>query len=205
MAIIVFQFAVFIVSVIVHEISHGAVAYWLGDETAYRMGRLTMNPVSHIDPFGSVILPLVLSLPLLFGIQPVIVGWAKPVPYNPNNLKNPKSGAGLIAWAGPASNLLIACFFAAVIAAVPVNVTMAAAFQYVILINLMLAVFNLVPIPPLDGSKILAAFLPDRSPVIAFIERNSMVLLLAFLFFGLSAVQMAVSVLFRLLTGAAAL
>jgi hypothetical protein len=98
MAIIIFQFAVFIVSVIVHEISHGAVAYWLGDETAYRMGRLTMNPVSHIDPFGSIILPLVLSIPLLFGIQPVIVGWAKPVPYNPNNLKNPKSGAGLIAW-----------------------------------------------------------------------------------------------------------
>lgn len=199
MAIIIFQFAVFIVSVIVHEISHGAVAYWLGDETAYRMGRLTMNPVSHIDPFGSIILPLVLSIPLLFGIQPVIVGWAKPVPYNPDNLKNPKSGAGLIAWAGPASNLLIACVFAGLLASVSINPQMGEAFQYIILINLMLAIFNLVPIPPLDGSKILTALLPDYSPVIAFIERHSMVLLLAFLFFGLSAVQMVVGILYSLL------
>lgn len=199
MAIIVFQFAVFIISVIVHEISHGAVAYWLGDETAYRMGRLTMNPISHIDPVGSVILPLLLSIPLLFGIQPVIVGWAKPVPYNPNNLKNPKSGAGLIAWAGPASNLLIACVFAGLLASLSINPQMVMAFQYIILINLMLAVFNLVPIPPLDGSKILTAFLPDYSPVIAFIERNSMALLLAFLFFGLSAVQAVVGILYGLL------
>ena len=199
MAIIIFQFAVFIVSVIVHEISHGAVAYWLGDETAYRMGRLTMNPISHIDPFGSIILPLVLSLPLIFGIQPVIVGWAKPVPYNPHNLKNPKSGAGLIAWAGPAINLLIACVFAGMLAAAPLGVQMAGAFQYIVLINLMLAVFNLVPIPPLDGSKILAAFLPDHSPFISFIERNSMILLLAFIFFGLSLVQMVVGVLYSLL------
>ncbi|MSR73759.1 MAG: site-2 protease family protein [Candidatus Pacebacteria bacterium] len=199
MAIIIFQFAVFIISVIVHEISHGAVAYWLGDETAYRMGRLTMNPVSHIDPFGSIILPLVLSIPLFFGIQPVIVGWAKPVPYNPNNLKNPKSGAGLIAWAGPASNLLIACVFAGLLAFISINPQMGEAFQYIILINLMLAVFNLVPIPPLDGSKILTAFLPNYSPVISFIERNSMVLLLAFLIFGLSAVQMVVGVLYSLL------
>ena len=189
----------FIVSVIVHEISHGAVAYWLGDETAYRMGRLTMNPISHIDPFGSIILPLVLSLPLIFGIQPVIVGWAKPVPYNPHNLKNPKSGAGLIAWAGPAINLLIACVFAGMLAAAPLGVQMAGAFQYIVLINLMLAVFNLVPIPPLDGSKILAAFLPDHSPFISFIERNSMILLLAFIFFGLSLVQMVVGVLYSLL------
>ena len=198
-SIIIFQFAVFIISVIVHEISHGAVAYWLGDETAYRMGRLTMNPISHIDPFGSIILPLMLSIPLFFGVQPVIVGWAKPVPYNPNNLKNPKSGAGLIAWAGPASNLLIACIFAALMALLPVNPVMGEAFRYIILINLMLAVFNLVPIPPLDGSKILTAFLPDHSPIISFIERNSLVLLLAFLFFGLSAVQMIVGVLYGLL------
>lgn len=197
--LIIFQFAVFIVSVIIHEISHGAVAYLLGDETAYRMGRLTMNPVSHIDPFGSIILPLVLAIPLLFGIQPVIVGWAKPVPYNPNNLKNPKSGAGLIAWAGPASNLLIACVFAGLAAFFPVGVEIGEAFQYIILINLMLAVFNLVPIPPLDGSKILAAFLPDHSSVIAFTERNSMLLLLAFLFFGLPAVQAIVGVVYRLL------
>ena len=199
MAIIIFQFAVSIVSVIVHEISHGAIAYWLGDETAYRAGRLTMNPVSHIDPVGSVILPLLLSIPLLFGIQPIIVGWAKPVPYNPNNLKNPKSGAGLIAWAGPASNILIACVFAGLLSFVSINTPMVMAFQYIVLINLMLAVFNLVPIPPLDGSKILTAFLPDHSPIISFIERNSMMLLLAFIIFGLSAVQMVVGILYGVL------
>ncbi len=201
LSLIIFQFAVFIVSVIVHEISHGAVAYLLGDETAYRMGRLTMNPVSHIDPFGSIILPLVLATPLLFGIQPIIVGWAKPVPYNPNNLKNPKSGAGLIAWAGPASNFLIAFVFAGLLAFIPVGTQIGVAFHYIILINLMLAVFNLVPIPPLDGSKILAAFLPHYSPIIAFLERNSMLLLLAFLFFGLSAVQVVVGIIYRLLIG----
>ncbi len=203
LSLIIFQFAVFIVSVIVHEISHGAVAYWLGDETAYRMGRLTMNPVRHIDPFGSIILPLVLSIPFFFGVQPVIVGWAKPVPYNPNNLKNPKSGAGLIAWAGPASNILIACVFAGLLALMPVGIPINEAFQYIVLINLMLAVFNLVPIPPLDGSKILTAFLPDYSPIIAFIERNNMLLLLAFLFFGLSLVQAIVGVLYKLLIGIA--
>jgi len=202
MAIIIFQFAVFIMSVIVHEISHGAVAYWLGDETAYRMGRITINPIRHIDPFGSIILPLILSLPLFIGVQPIIVGWAKPVPYNPHNLKNPKSGGGLIAWAGPASNVLIAIVFSAFIALLSISEPMTAAFHYIILINLMLAVFNLVPIPPLDGSKILTAFLPYHSPIITFIERNSMLLLLGFLLFGLSAVQVIVGFLFGLLTGA---
>jgi Zn-dependent protease len=205
MAIVVFQFTVFIVSVIIHEIAHGAVAYWLGDETAYRMGRLTMNPVSHIDPFGSIILPLILSVPLLFGVQPIIVGWAKPVPYDPRNLKNPKSGSGIIAWAGPASNLAIASIFALFVAFFAVNPLILAAFHYIILINLMLAVFNLVPIPPLDGSKIMAALLPYRSPIVTFIEHNAFILLIGFLFFGLSAVQAIVKVLFWLLTSAGAL
>ena len=148
---------------------------------------------------GSIILPLALSIPLLFGIQPVIVGWAKPVPYNPNNLKNPKSGAGLIAWAGPASNLLIAFVFAGLLVFLPGGMQISQAFHYIILINLMLAVFNLVPIPPLDGSKILAAFLPAHSPIILFIERHSLILLLAFLIFGLSAVQLVVGGLYGLL------
>ncbi len=194
--LIVFELAVLIFSVIVHEISHGAVAYWLGDETAYRMGRLTLNPVSHIDPFGSVILPLLLSIPLLFGAQPIIVGWAKPVPYNPYNLKNPKTGAGMIALAGPASNILIACVFTALVSFSGQATALGTAFTYVILINLMLAVFNMVPIPPLDGSKILAALLPDRSPVIEFLERNSMILVIAFIVVGLPLVQRAVEFLY---------
>ena len=110
--LIAFQLVVLIFSVMVHEIAHGAVAYYLGDDTAYRMGRLTLNPLKHLDPFGSIILPAILSIPLLFGARPIIVGWAKPVPYNPHNLKNPRSGAGIIALAGPASNIILAIVFA---------------------------------------------------------------------------------------------
>ncbi len=194
--IILFELAVLIFSVIVHEISHGAVAYWLGDETAYRMGRLTLNPVRHIDPFGSVILPLLLSIPVLFGAQPIIIGWAKPVPYNPYNLKNPKTGAGIIALAGPVSNIIIAFVFALLVSFTGQGLAISVAFTYVILINLMLAVFNMVPIPPLDGSKILTALLPDRSPIIDFLERNSMVLILAFIFLGFSLVGEVVEALY---------
>ncbi len=194
--IVLFELAVLIFSVIVHEISHGAVAYWLGDETAYRMGRLTLNPMKHIDPFGSVILPLLLSTPLLFGAQPIIVGWAKPVPYNPYNLKNPKTGAGIIALAGPVSNILIAVVFALLISFAGQETALGTAFTYVILINLMLAVFNMVPIPPLDGSKILAALLPDHSPIIDFLERNSMILVIVFIVVGLQFVQKIVEVIY---------
>jgi Zn-dependent protease len=200
MTIIIFELAILLFSVIIHEISHGAVAYYLGDDTAYRMGRLTLNPIPHIDPIGSVILPLILSLPLLFGIQPVIIGWAKPVPYDPRFLKNPKTGAGLIALAGPASNILIAIIFIAGLGFAGAGPELTQAFQYIILINLMLAVFNMVPIPPLDGSKMLAALLPDGSGFIHFLERNATILIIAFIFFGLPLVQAIVAVIYGALT-----
>ena len=197
--LIVFELVVLVFSVILHEIAHGAVAYRLGDDTAYRLGRLTLNPVSHIDPFGSILLPLLLSLPLLFGQTPVIVGWAKPVPYDPRFLKDPKRGAGLIALAGPATNILIAVAFTILMAAFRGNAALVMAFNYVVVMNLMLAVFNCVPIPPLDGSKMLEAILPDRSPVIAFLERNSFMLLIAFILFGLGIVQGIVSIIYAAL------
>lgn len=196
---IAFQLVILIFSVIVHEISHGAVAHRLGDDTAERMGRLTLNPLAHIDPFGSVILPLLLSLPLLFGIQPVIVGWAKPVPYDPRRLKDPKLGAGLIALAGPASNILIALVFAGFIALGSASPAMVMAFKYVVLLNLMLAVFNMAPIPPLDGSKILTALLPYGSGIVEFLERNSLTLLIVFILFGMPFVQGIVAVLYTAL------
>lgn len=174
----------------VHEISHGAVAYYLGDDTAKRLGRLTLNPISHIDPVGSIILPLLLSIPRLFGLPTIIIGWAKPVPYDPRNLKNPKTGAGLIALAGPASNLLLAVVFTILLKLVIVfklSLGLALAFQIIIFINLLLAVFNLFPVPPLDGSKILFALLPDGAYKLQiFMERNSLVIILLFLFFGLN-------------------
>lgn len=197
--LIIFQLVVLIFSVIVHEVAHGAVAYYLGDDTAYRMGRLTVNPLKHIDPFGSIILPAILSIPLLFGARPIIVGWAKPVPYDPRQLKNPVSGAALIACAGPASNIMIAVVFALALKFIAGSAALALPFQFIILINLMLAIFNLVPIPPLDGSKILTAILPAHSDTMAFLERNSLVLILFFIIFGLPIVQAIVETLYKAL------
>src|SRR3990167_8782761 len=110
-ALFLFVLIIFIFSAIIHEVSHGAVANWLGDPTAKLMGRLTLNPLPHLDPFGSIILPLLLSIPALFGQPTIIFGWAKPVPYDPRFLKNPVRDAALIAVAGPISNLLIGLVF----------------------------------------------------------------------------------------------
>jgi len=174
--------AVLIISVIIHEVSHGFMADYLGDPTARLQGRLTMNPIPHIDPVGSVIVPAALAL-LPGGI---IFGWAKPVPYNPHNIAN-RWGGTLVAAAGPASNL-----FLALLAGVAFQLSGGAAGSVfgavclaVILINVVLAVFNLVPIPPLDGSKILFDLLPAQySGVKRNLKQYGFVILLAFLFLG---------------------
>ncbi|MEE1153938.1 MAG: site-2 protease family protein [Acutalibacteraceae bacterium] len=144
-----------------HELAHGFIAYKLGDNTAKNMGRLKFNPMAHIDKVGAIMI-------LLVGF-----GWAKPVPVNPRNFKNPKAGMALCVLAGPLSNvlaaflgaclyqLLLILFYSGVM-----NATICGALvlfiNYFIVINISLAVFNLIPVPPLDGSKILFAFLPDR-------------------------------------------
>ena len=201
--IVIFQLVVLIFSIIIHEVSHGAMALYLGDDTAKRLGRLTLNPLKHIDPFGSVILPLILAIPLFFGGSSIIVGWAKPVPYNPNNLKNPRTGAGLIGAAGPLANVLIAVIFA-VLLHVPVTFGfdggLSLAFSLIILLNLLLAIFNLVPIPPLDGSKVLFALLPEsfRSWE-RVLEIYGIWLLLLLIFFAFPIIRLIVLILFNLL------
>jgi len=150
---------ILIFSVVLHEMAHGYAANWLGDPTARLAGRLTANPIPHLDPMMSVILP---GLLVVTG-SPILFGAAKPVPYNPYNFTNQKWGEAIVAVAGPAANVAIAIIFALLIrsaellALSPTFVTLA--FQVVIL-NIFLALFNLVPIPPLDGSKILPKFLP---------------------------------------------
>jgi len=159
--IAIFQLVVLLFSVIVHEVSHGLAALKLGDDTAKRLGRLTLNPIPHLDPFGSLILPALLFLTS----SPFMIGWAKPVPYNPGRLyKDFKYGPLKVALAGPASNLILAIIFA-IPARLLVGVldpVLIGFMGIVVFINVLLALFNLVPIPPLDGSNILTILLPEK-------------------------------------------
>lgn len=151
---------IIVLSIIFHEVAHGFVANWLGDPTARLQGRLTLNPLPHIDTVGSLLIPGIL---LLSGSS-FLVGWAKPVPYNPYNLRYGKWGEALVAAAGPATNVLIAVLFALlirfelVISPLLIQVAILAIFA-----NIALAIINLIPIPPLDGSKIVRALLPGNA------------------------------------------
>lgn len=178
----IIQLAILIFSAIVHEVMHGVVAEKLGDDTARLEGRITLNPIPHIDLFGSILLPLFL---MMVG-SPVILGAAKPVPVNFNNLRDPKRGMALVSLAGPLAN-----FGLAVLCVIPIKLGLVNALSYQILlqaiiINLVLGTFNLIPIPPLDGSKVVAAFAPDRWMYkILEWERFGFLIVFAFLYLGL--------------------
>ncbi len=182
----VLSFAVLIFSIILHEIAHGGAAYALGDPTAYRAGRLTLNPIPHIDLMGSIVLPAI----LVFTGSPFLIGWAKPVPINPAYFRNLRLGIVLTGAAGPATNLAIAALAAAawkllvptqIVPAEPVGEVLV----YASVINIVLAVFNLVPIPPLDGSRIVMGLLPRRlAYAYGRLERYGMLIVLGLLVAG---------------------
>ena len=195
----IFEITVLVFSIIIHEVSHGYVAELLGDPTARLQGRLTLNPIKHIDPIGSIIVPIITSLG-----GGAVFGWAKPVPFNPFNLKNRRSGEVLIAIAGPISNFLIALIFGTIIRLgfmypdsafftsslvapfLPAFITLS---TYIVLVNVSLATFNLIPFPPLDGSKLLFAAFPQNQKwnyIRANIERYSifLVIILVYLLWG---------------------
>jgi Zn-dependent protease len=140
-----------LIALTIHEFAHAIVAYWLGDPTAKNAGRITLNPIKHLDPWGT----------LLFIITQAF-GWGKPVPVNPNYFKKPKRDSALVALAGPASNIILA-----ILLTIPLNfdipLALATLIQYTFYLNIVLAVFNLIPIPPLDGSKIIAIVLPKNT------------------------------------------
>lgn len=197
----IFYIAILVMSVVIHETSHGFVAEFFGDKTARHAGRLTLNPLKHLDFFGSIILPAL----LYYSHAGFIFGWAKPVPYNPNNLRDRKWGTMAVASAGILANLFLAILFGFVLRfssafAAP------AGFDFIIssivIVNLALALFNLVPIPPLDGSKILFEVLPKFFyPLVELLERYSLIFLILFIVFFADYLYPVLVFLYHFITG----
>lgn len=203
----IFFLLVLIFSVVIHEVSHGYAALRLGDRTAQDAGRLTLNPIPHVDVFGSILLPLFLVI-----LQsPFLIGWAKPVPYNPYHLRDQKWGPAMVGVAGPLANIGLAVVFGLLVRFLPsfadgasgafiLNfITIASTIAF---LNLVLAFFNLVPIPPLDGSKVLFSILPSSwRSVQFFLEQYGIFLLLLFIFFFAQWILPIVFFFFRLIAG----
>src|SRR3989338_11108889 len=190
----------FLYSVIIHEISHGLMAQSMGDTTARDAGRLTLNPIKHLDLFGSILLPL-----MLFVIRsPFLFGYAKPVPYNPLNLSDQRYGPAKVAMAGPLSNFILAILFGLVLRFLPDSVgpLLPDLLAYVVRINLLLAVFNLVPIQPLDGHWLLLTFLPAKwIEVKYFLVRYGVFLFLFFIIFFSHVLSPLINFLFTVIVG----
>ncbi len=208
-------------AIVLHEVAHGFVAFRLGDSTAKDRGRLTLNPLAHVDPIGTILVPVSLVLlRVLFQSAVPLFGWAKPVPINPGNFRNPLRGMLYVALAGPGTNIVLALATAgvgrAVFLGVPNGVlhriggfggNLIEALFYLlsvfVLYNLVLAVFNLIPIPPLDGSRVLMYFLPPQGRrFLLSIERYGFFILIAFIYLGvLTPVFGAIWRLWSLLLG----
>jgi len=198
---VVFVIVILIFSVIIHEVCHGLAAERLGDPTARLAGRLNLNPLNHLDLTGSIIVPI-----LSYFLGGFVIGWAKPVPYNPYNLKNQRWGEAIVAASGPLSNVVIAIIFGMLLRfSGDIGITSSAFLEiisYVVFINLILAVFNSVPIPPLDGSKVLFSILPYRfAPLREFLERYWLAVIAIFIFFLWRFMLPVVVFLFQILTG----
>lgn len=195
----IFYIAILIMSVVIHEVSHGFMALYFGDQTAKHQGRLTLNPINHLDPFGSVLIPLVSYFAFGFAF-----GWAKPVPYNPDNLRDQKWGSVWVAAAGVLANLFIALFFGLVLRFLGdylPDPRMINILSIIVIVNIALAVFNMIPIHPLDGSKVVYPILPILKPIENFIEQYSFIVLLIFIFFFSQYLAPVVFGIFNLIVG----
>lgn len=194
----VFFLFIIIPSAIFHEYAHGWMANQLGDPTAKYAGRLTLNPVVHIDKWGTLIMPLLL---LVVTQGSFLFAYAKPVPYNPYNLKNQKWGPAAVAVAGPISNFFLAFVFGQLMRYIPGG-SLSTLLSVVVYANVLLAVFNLLPIPPLDGSKLLYAVLPDSMwKVKQILEQYGFFILLAFIMVGFSWIHPIINFIYLFLIG----
>ena len=195
---LILQILILIFSIIIHEVSHGAVANHLGDPTAKYAGRLSLNPLKHLDPIGSVIVPIFLIL-----TTGGAFGWAKPVPINPFNFRDQKYGSLKVALAGPGINLVVALVFGLILrfslAFIPYS--LALAFSFIVSINIILAVFNLLPIPPLDGSYVLFTFLPySMQKIKIFLTQFGFFILIFLIFFSPLFFQFLIYIVNRIFT-----
>jgi len=196
----IFILIILFFSIVIHEVAHGSCAFTLGDPTAKEAGRLTLNPLKHIDPVGTIFLPLILLI--LTSGQGPIFGWAKPVPINPYNFRDQKWGTVKVSVAGPATNFLLAIIFGLFIRFFSLSESLLILFSLITIYNFAWGVFNLVPIPPLDGSWILFAFLPERfSNLKFFLQQYGFFILLFFIFFGLPWVFNGAQILYSLISG----
>ncbi len=198
----IFVLIVLFFSIVIHEIAHGTTALYLGDPTAKYAGRLTLNPLKHLDPIGSVILPLFLFFSYsLAGTAGPIVGWAKPVPVNPLNFKDRKWGSLKVALAGPAINFAIAIIFGLALR-LPLSFQLDHLFSIITVYNFAWGLFNLVPIPPLDGSWILFTLLPERwNRFKMFLSQHSLLFLILFVFIGVEWIFRGALILYALVRG----
>jgi len=200
---LIFYLAILLMSIVIHEFAHGWMAFRLGDSTAQYYGRLTLNPIKHLDFWGSFLVPLVLYF---FSGGTMVFGWAKPVPYNPHNLRDQRYGTAKVAFAGPAANLLVALIFGLALRFVPIPILISTGlgqvFGLIVFLNILLAIFNLVPLPPLDGSKILFTFLPrSLDNLRIFLEHYGMFILLFFIFFAFQWILPVVFWIYQLIVG----
>jgi len=189
---------ILVASAILHEIMHGVVADRLGDHTARIMGRLTLNPIPHLDPIMSILLPTLLVL----SGSPIIFGAAKPVPVNPIHFRDPKKDMALTALSGPLTNIALALVASQILRFLPLNPLIYTVLSSIVIYNLMLAIINLIPIPPLDGSKVLYALLPSSMwKVKQTLEQYGFFILIIFIFFFFQLISPVIQYLYLFFTG----